>query len=328
MSASGMSIATRLVPPAVTTTLVSIRRAKSHQRRRRIDSVGRKIRGPGTCRRRRSTAPRTWSPVELKMSTTAPGSRTDPSCVDTTPSTEPVLALPGDWAAPARARPPPASGTRRRPTRRATIADRRFRASRCSHVEVPIVRHLLCDTGRAPCTAHRTARDGRTFAGRSRFVAAAFVFRLLFGLSSELFFEDETQIFLIGLRYYATGSWPFFGPDVVWTKSEIPGALQGLLVGAAVRVLPHSGSAVRPAESAVGDRAGRAGVVHLRARAVGAAVARLGLAVHDAVDAAILDPHHQPVVRAPRGGRVLYRILRNGARRFAAASCHRRPASR
>lgn len=70
------------------------------------------------------------------------------------------------------------------------------------------------------------------------FVAAAFVFRLLFGLSSELFFEDETQIFLIGLRYYATGSWPFFGPDVVWTMSEIPGALQGLLVGVPLRLLP------------------------------------------------------------------------------------------
>jgi hypothetical protein len=69
-------------------------------------------------------------------------------------------------------------------------------------------------------------------------VAVAFVFRLLFGLSSELFFEDETQIFLIGLRYYATGSWPFFGPDVVWTTSEIPGALQGLLVGVPLRLLP------------------------------------------------------------------------------------------
>jgi hypothetical protein len=65
-----------------------------------------------------------------------------------------------------------------------------------------------------------------------------FIFRLLFGLSSELFFEDETQIFLIGLRYYATGHWPFFGPDVVWTRSEIPGALQGLLVGLPLRIAP------------------------------------------------------------------------------------------
>lgn len=69
-------------------------------------------------------------------------------------------------------------------------------------------------------------------------IALLFVYRLLFGLSSEFFFEDETQIFLIGLRYYATGRWPFFGPDVVWTKSEIPGALQGLLVGLPLKVLP------------------------------------------------------------------------------------------
>ena len=58
-----------------------------------------------------------------------------------------------------------------------------------------------------------------------------FAFRLYFGLSLRFFAEDESQIFLIGLRYYATGHWPYFGPDVVWTQSEIPGALQGLLVG-------------------------------------------------------------------------------------------------
>jgi len=60
---------------------------------------------------------------------------------------------------------------------------------------------------------------------------AFFAFRLGFGLSRELFFEDYTQVFLMGLRYYATGAWPYFGADVVWTKSEIPGALQALLVG-------------------------------------------------------------------------------------------------
>jgi hypothetical protein len=68
---------------------------------------------------------------------------------------------------------------------------------------------------------------------------ALFAFRLWFGLSREFFFEDETQIFLIGFRYYATGQWPFFGPDVVWTKSEIPGALQGLLVGLPLRIAPY-----------------------------------------------------------------------------------------
>src|SRR4051812_1063613 len=65
-----------------------------------------------------------------------------------------------------------------------------------------------------------------------------FACRLAFGLTREFFFEDETQIFLLGLRYHATGVWPFFGPDVVWTRSEIPGALQALLVGLPLRLLP------------------------------------------------------------------------------------------
>jgi hypothetical protein len=69
-------------------------------------------------------------------------------------------------------------------------------------------------------------------------LAALFVFRVGFGLSSEFFFEDETQVFLIGLKHYATGAWPFFGADVVWTRSEIPGALQGLIVGVPLTVVP------------------------------------------------------------------------------------------
>src|SRR3982751_70642 len=69
-------------------------------------------------------------------------------------------------------------------------------------------------------------------------LVALFAFRLWFGLSREFFFEDETQIFLMGLRYYATGEWPYFGPDVVWTRSEIPGALQPLLVGLPRKIVP------------------------------------------------------------------------------------------
>ena len=69
-------------------------------------------------------------------------------------------------------------------------------------------------------------------------LSALFAFRLLFGLSSEFFFEDETQIYLMGLRYYATGAWPYFGADVVWTQSVIPGALQALLVGLPLRLVP------------------------------------------------------------------------------------------
>src|SRR5262249_34324025 len=62
-------------------------------------------------------------------------------------------------------------------------------------------------------------------------IVGLFAFRLLFGLSRELFFEDETQVFLLGLRYHTTRAWPYFGADVVWTQSEIPGALLPLMVG-------------------------------------------------------------------------------------------------
>ena len=42
----------------------------------------------------------------------------------------------------------------------------------------------------------------------------------------------------MGLRYYTTGAWPYFGPDVVWTQSQIAGALQPLLVGVPLRIAP------------------------------------------------------------------------------------------
>ena len=70
------------------------------------------------------------------------------------------------------------------------------------------------------------------------FIAAAFVLRLLFGLCYEFWADDELQIFLIGLRHYATGEWPYFGPDVVYSHTRIPGALVGLLVGTPLRLIP------------------------------------------------------------------------------------------
>jgi hypothetical protein len=61
-------------------------------------------------------------------------------------------------------------------------------------------------------------------------LACAFLFRLSFGLCSDFWTDDEKQIYLIGLKFYATHSFPYFGPDVTPTV-QIPGALQGLLVG-------------------------------------------------------------------------------------------------
>ena len=59
----------------------------------------------------------------------------------------------------------------------------------------------------------------------------AFAARLAFGLTSELWGPDEVQVYLIGLEFFTTGVWPLYGPDVVYTETQIPGALQALLVG-------------------------------------------------------------------------------------------------
>ncbi len=86
-------------------------------------------------------------------------------------------------------------------------------------------------------------RRQRRHAGRAAWLwalalAGLFALRLLFGLCYEFFFEDETQIFLIGLRAFARHAWPYFGPDVVWTQSQIPGALQGLLIAVPLWIAP------------------------------------------------------------------------------------------
>src|SRR5438874_5338832 len=65
----------------------------------------------------------------------------------------------------------------------------------------------------------------------------AFLFRLFFGLCSQFQDEDTKQIYLLGLKFYTTGAWPYFGPDVTQTI-QIPGALQGLVVGLPFYVLP------------------------------------------------------------------------------------------
>src|SRR5580658_5113771 len=62
-----------------------------------------------------------------------------------------------------------------------------------------------------------------------------FLFRLAFGFSQPFFSVDELQTYLIGLKFYTTGSWPYFGPDIFWQErnfeAQIPGALESLLVG-------------------------------------------------------------------------------------------------
>ncbi|MCX6105180.1 MAG: hypothetical protein NTY08_05020 [Proteobacteria bacterium] len=60
---------------------------------------------------------------------------------------------------------------------------------------------------------------------------ALFLFRLSYGLSMNFWKDDERQIYLLGLEWFSTGLWPYFGPDVVHTNQQIAGALQPLLVG-------------------------------------------------------------------------------------------------
>ncbi len=69
-------------------------------------------------------------------------------------------------------------------------------------------------------------------------LAAAFLFRLGYGLCGQFQDADTKQIYLLGLKFYATGAWPYFGPDVLFGEIQLPGALQALLVGLPFHVLP------------------------------------------------------------------------------------------
>src|SRR5689334_14952994 len=71
------------------------------------------------------------------------------------------------------------------------------------------------------------------------FVLLAFAVRLAFGLTTDLWGEDQQQIYLIGMQYFTTGVWPDFGPDVVYTHTQVPGGLQGLLVGGPFYIWPQ-----------------------------------------------------------------------------------------
>jgi hypothetical protein len=72
---------------------------------------------------------------------------------------------------------------------------------------------------------------------------STFVFRLAFGLlRSQIWEIDQLQTYLIGLKCFTTHSWPFFGPDVNGAEnsfqSQIPGAMEGLLIGLPFYLLP------------------------------------------------------------------------------------------
>ena len=70
-------------------------------------------------------------------------------------------------------------------------------------------------------------------------IAGIVIFRFLFSLTTEFWFPDEDvlQIYLIGLKSFTTHAFPYFGADLVYNGSQIPGALQGILVSAGWYIL-------------------------------------------------------------------------------------------
>jgi hypothetical protein len=70
----------------------------------------------------------------------------------------------------------------------------------------------------------------------------AFFFRLGFGLSLPLLPDDQFQTYLLGLKSFTTGTWPYFGPDLAGSETthfnQIPGALEGLVVGFPFHLCP------------------------------------------------------------------------------------------
>jgi hypothetical protein len=65
------------------------------------------------------------------------------------------------------------------------------------------------------------------------------VFRIFLGIQINFSHLDYEQIYLIGLENALSDQWSFWGPDVVWSKTRLAGALQGLLVGLPLRLFGH-----------------------------------------------------------------------------------------
>ena len=69
-------------------------------------------------------------------------------------------------------------------------------------------------------------------------------FHTFYGLCEAKWGEkDEIQTYLIGLKCYTTGTWPYFGADVNGVENlsftgQLPGALEGLLMGLPFHLLP------------------------------------------------------------------------------------------
>ncbi|MBL7827532.1 MAG: hypothetical protein JNJ57_12935 [Saprospiraceae bacterium] len=70
-------------------------------------------------------------------------------------------------------------------------------------------------------------------------IGLLFVFLLRFRFGATLFGgEDAFQVYLIGLKWFSTGGFPYWGADVVYTATQIPGGLQAVATGGPFFVLP------------------------------------------------------------------------------------------
>jgi hypothetical protein len=60
-------------------------------------------------------------------------------------------------------------------------------------------------------------------------------YRILLGMS-KFSSHDEFQVYLIGLQAFTTHTFPWFGPDVIYSQTQIPGGLQGLLIAGPIEL--------------------------------------------------------------------------------------------
>lgn len=66
------------------------------------------------------------------------------------------------------------------------------------------------------------------------------VFRTFLGIQINFSHEDYEQIYLMGLENALSAEWSYWGPDVVWSKTRLAGALQGLLIGLPLKLFRHA----------------------------------------------------------------------------------------
>jgi len=71
-------------------------------------------------------------------------------------------------------------------------------------------------------------------------IAALLVFRIFIGIQTNFSHEDYHQIYLMGLENAYSGDWSYWGPDVVWSETRLPGALQGVLIGVPLKIFNHA----------------------------------------------------------------------------------------